>query len=384
MARFSEDSPVTHRSRRHWLWQSWPLFVVILGLSVAGVWATQVAQAQNPEPATADQECLSCHSKPDLSMTLSNGDKLSLYISPDALAQSVHSPLGIGCQSCHPTLTGYPHPANQYASARELSRAYYESCQKCHSANYDQTRDTLHNVHAQVNASGELKTAICTDCHGAHDIRKIANDRVRITQTCGKCHQDIFTQYQSSVHGTALLQEDNHDVPVCTDCHGVHSIQDPRLAQFRTASPEMCAGCHANSQLMSKYGLTTDVYNLYNLSWHGVDVSVYKANWPTIWHDSAVCTDCHGVHNIRKTTDAASTVNPANLLTTCQRCHPGAGPNWTGTWTGHNRVSLTRTPFIFSTQAFYDFFVMLVLGASVIYVGLQIIRATVARVRRSL
>jgi predicted CXXCH cytochrome family protein len=380
MASLRTDSPVAGRSLRRWF----PLWAAALALGLAGIWAPRAAQAQSPQPPPADQACLSCHGNPDLSMVLPNGDKLSLYVSLDALNQSVHMPLGIGCQSCHPNLTGYPHPAITYGSARELSRAFYETCQKCHSANYDQTVDTLHNVHAQINAGGDLKTAICTDCHGVHDIRSIANDRVRISQTCGKCHTDIFAQYQASVHGVALLQENNHDVPVCTDCHGVHSIPDPRLAQFRTATPEMCAGCHANAQLMSKYGLTADVYSLYSLSWHGVDISVYKANWPTIWHESAVCTDCHGVHNIRKASDPASTVNPANLLATCQKCHPTAGPNWTGTWTGHNRVSLERTPFIFYTQEFYDVFVRLVLIASLVYVGLQILRATVARVRRSL
>ena len=178
--------------------------------------------------------------------------------------------------------------------------------------------------------------------------------------------------------------EDNPDVPVCTDCHGVHNIQDPRTALFRIETPELCAGCHANQELMAKYGLSADVYELYRISWHGVDVSVYRANWPSIWHESAVCTDCHGVHHILKTEDPESTVNPANLLTTCQKCHPGVGKNWTGAWTGHNKVSQERTPFVYYTQAFYKAFIPAVLAISALYVLLQIIRATVARVRRSL
>ncbi len=358
------------------------LALVAAGLA-AGLAAAPV-QAQSPQPAAGDEACLTCHGRPDLSLTLPNGDRLSLYVDQSAMAQSVHTSVGIQCQSCHPTFTGYPHPANTYPSARELARAYYQTCEKCHAANYAQTQDTLHNVHAQLSAAGDLKTAVCTDCHGVHDIRSIENDRVRISATCGRCHAAIYADYQASVHGVALVQENNREVPVCTDCHGVHSIQDPRLAQFRAASPEMCAGCHANAALMSKYGLTADVYNLYTLSWHGVDVSVYKAKWPTIWHESAVCTDCHGVHNIRRTSDPASLVNPAHLLATCQRCHPDAGPNWTGTWTGHNRIDPARTPFLFYTQAFYNFFVWVVLWGSAIYVALQILRATVARIRRSL
>jgi formate dehydrogenase gamma subunit len=39
----------------------------------------------------------------------------------------------------------------------------------------------------------------------------------------------------------------------------------------------------------------------------------------------ANCASCHGVHNIFRTADARSTVNPANLPKTCGNCHAGAG-----------------------------------------------------------
>jgi len=193
-----------------------------------------------------------------------------------------------------------------------------------------------------------------------------------------------MSQYKQSVHGTALIEENNPDVPVCTDCHGVHNIKDPRTAQFRVKEPELCAGCHANAQLMAKYNLPADVYDIYKTSWHGVDLSVYEARWPTIWHTSAVCTDCHGVHDILKTSDPASHVNPTNLLATCRKCHPKAGSNWTSAWTGHNPISLSRTPTLYYTKIFYSYFVPGVLALCMIYVTLQIIRATVDRVRRNL
>jgi predicted CXXCH cytochrome family protein len=180
------------------------------------------------------------------------------------------------------------------------------------------------------------------------------------------------------------MEEDNPDVPVCTDCHGVHNIQDPRTEQFQIDSPELCAGCHADAELMNKYNLPADVYDLYKLSWHGVDVSVYKARWPTIWHDSAVCTDCHGIHNIFQTEDARSSVNPDNLLATCQKCHPGVGPNWTDAWTGHHPISLERTPLLYYINIFYSSFITVVLWGAGIYVFLQIVHAVVERGRRSL
>jgi predicted CXXCH cytochrome family protein len=358
-----------------------------LALLPAGflIFIISLIQAQSARANELRQEtekyCLSCHSDSSASITLPSGEVLSIYIAPDTLHQSVHSSAGVECEACHTGITTYPHPLLEYASHRDLSLAYYQICQKCHPANYQKTLDS---IHAQMAASDKQNTPICTDCHGIHDIRPPDQPRAHISETCGQCHPAVVDQYKQSVHGAALLEENNQDVPVCTDCHGVHNIQDPRTAQFRVKEPELCAGCHADPQLMGKYNLPANVYDIYKTSWHGVDLSVYKARWPTIWHDSAVCSDCHGVHDIRKTDDPASHVNSANLLATCQKCHPKAGPNWTSAWTGHNEVSLKRTPSLYYTKVFYTYLVPVILWMCMIYVALQVIRATVDRVRRNL
>ncbi len=358
-----------------------------IGLIAAGalvlllsILVTSPASAGKPAQET-EKYCLQCHSDPNLKMTLPSGETLSLFISQDVLNHSIHSPLGIECEACHTDITTYPHPAISYQSKRELSRVYYKSCEKCHSANYEKTLDSMH---ASAATGGNLEAPVCTDCHGSHNVQKPDEPRTLISETCSKCHGQIVDTYKQSVHGMALISEDNKDVPVCTDCHGVHNIQDPRTIQFRVQSPELCAGCHANQDLMAKYGLSADVYSIYKRSWHGVDVSVYKARWPTIWHDSAVCTDCHGIHDIRKTTDPESKVNPKNLLQTCKQCHPTAGPNWADAWTGHNEISLERTPILYYVEVFYSSFTPFVLWVCVIYVILQIVRSIVDRVRRSM
>ncbi len=355
-----------------------------LPLMLAAALLVLVASLSGTFPVQAQETseyCLTCHGKPNASMTLPDGETLSLYISQEMLHNSVHAQVGIECGACHTNIKTYPHPKNKYKTKRLLSRGYYTSCRGCHSANYEKTLDSMH---AKAAEQGNLNAPICTDCHGAHDVQKPDKPRALVSTTCGQCHTDIYSEYKSSVHGGALIQEDNPDVPVCTDCHGVHNIQDPRTEQFRIAEPDLCAGCHANAELISKYGLPANVYSIYELSWHGVDVSVYKARWPTIWHDSAVCSDCHGVHTIRKTSDPASSVSSQNLLGTCKKCHPDAGPNWVGAWTGHNEISLSRTPMLFYTQAFYTSFTPFVLWLSILYVAMQIIRSLVDKVRRSL
>ncbi len=354
-------------------------------LALALAFATAFLQSSPVKADEPGQEtekfCLSCHANPDLKMTLPSGEEVPLTVSEETLQNSVHHAAGVECQACHTNITDYPHPPINFKDRREMSLAYYQACQKCHQVNYDKAQDS---IHGQQLAAGNPQAPLCTDCHGVHDIQPPDQPRAKISTTCGQCHTQINQEYSASIHGAALIGEDNPDVPVCTDCHGVHNIQDPRTAQFRIHTPDLCASCHADREKMAKYNISADVYDLYSLSWHGVDVNVYQANWQTTWHTSAVCTDCHGTHNIRQTADPASTVNPTNLLGTCQKCHPGVGPNWTGAWIGHNRIDQQRTPFLYYTEQFYGSFTPIVLLVSAIYVILQIIRSTVDRVRRSL
>ena len=357
-------------------------WLALAGMIVMLVSLFMVLPANARPPAQETEKyCLSCHNDPTLTMTLSSGEKLSLYVSQDELDHSVHSNKGIECEACHNNISTYPHPKLEYKNLRELSRNYYETCEKCHSANYAKTQDSMH---AQAAVEGNLDAPICTDCHGHHDTQAPDEPRSLISETCSQCHTDIVETYKQSVHGAALLNEDNPDVPVCTDCHGVHNIQDARTDLFRVQSPELCAKCHADKELMDKYDLSSDVYSIYKRSWHGVDISVYKARWGAVWHDSAVCTDCHGTHDMLKTGDPASKVNPKNLLETCRQCHPSAGPNWIDAWTGHNEVSLERTPILYYVDKFYTSFTPFVLWACIAYVVLQIIRSIVDRVRSTL
>lgn len=357
-----------------------PLAALLLALALSLAFAGGALAQDNP-PQSTEEYCLSCHANPELSLTLPSGETVSLYISPEELATSVHSPIGIECGACHTNIDTFPHPPIDFEDHRQLQMSYYQACQRCHRDLYEETQDS---IHAEIFQQGNLEAPICVDCHGAHDIQPLDQPRTRISTTCGQCHQDIYTEYKDSVHGTALIEEDNPDVPVCTDCHGVHAIHDPRTEIFRIETPELCAGCHADEELMAKYGLPADVYSTYDLSWHGVDVRVFKARWPNLWHNSAVCTDCHGVHDILKTENPASRVSEQNLLATCQQCHEDAGPQFVSAWTGHTEISLEETPFVFYTEVFYNYFSYSVLVVSAIYVLLQILRQTVARVRRSL
>lgn len=343
---------------------------------VAATPAPGTSATATPAPTGPNDACLSCHANKQLSMTFGDGKQGSVYVDGAQVTASVHGAKGIRCTDCHSSISSYPHPKQQAKDARDYSLAAYEICQRCHPGNFAQSQDS---IHAQVLRTSNRFAPVCTDCHGAHDVAKAATPRTRITNTCARCHEPIYSVYSKSVHGQALVNEQNADVPTCVDCHGVHQIEDPRTAAFRLESPETCARCHTDAKLMAKYNISTDVYSTYSEDFHGVTVDFYRTKWTTIWCYKAVCTDCHGIHEILKTSDAASSVNGKNLINTCRKCHPDAPPNFTSAWTGHLQPSLERVAPVYYVQLFYQLIIPLTVGAMVLYVGLDLTRTVLDR-----
>lgn len=77
------------------------------------------------------------------------------------------------------------------------------------------------SVHGKMGVS-------CSDCH--------ADGGPGSDAVCSSCHQEIFTLYRSTPHGT-------RNAPKCTNCHAPHGIKRYRelTAQERIA---ICAHCH--------------------------------------------------------------------------------------------------------------------------------------------
>jgi DnaJ-class molecular chaperone len=158
--------------------------------------------------------------------------------------------------------------------------------------------------------------AVCTDCHGVHDIQPAGtpNIRPRNPETCGKCHVGIFNTYKESIHGIAAMEQGNIDAPTCTDCHGEHKISTP--AEGKISS--VCSQCHSEEGIMAKYDIPVDRSATYRQSFHGIATSYGSTT-------AANCASCHGHHDVRPPTDPKSSVNPKNLAQTCGKpeCHPG-------------------------------------------------------------
>ncbi|MFW5941086.1 MAG: cytochrome c3 family protein [Chloroflexota bacterium] len=334
---------------------------------------TQVVQNGLFAESRSDDYCLACHSLPDRSMTLDSGETVSLTVDEDRFHDSVHgldnSWQPLNCIDCH-TNYEFPHDPVVAGTRREYTLEKVETCERCHEPKFDETMDS---VHREALEQGVEEAAVCTDCHGAHYTPPPDEPRSRISRTCEQCHSTIFDEYAESVHGEALLEEDNPDVAVCTDCHGVHDIGDPNLAAFRVNSPELCAECHADEELMNEYDISTDVFETYVDDFHGTTIALFDLEDPTAGAATAVCFDCHGVHDIRPPDDPHSGIKE-NLLETCQQCHPDATENFPNAWLSHYQPSLEHHPTVFLVNWFYRLIIPGTLTFMVLFIGTDIYR----------
>jgi hypothetical protein len=364
---FKEGSGMTVRAR----WIFLPAIVMILGGGVA--WG-----------AADNQTCLGCHQDEGMSKERA-GKKVSLYVSEEKFKASVHGKLH--CWDCHAKVRDDAHAEGGKKAADravecgkchgQVEKEYRQSlhakaimkgmflsahCYDCHGKhailpsknpksmthgeNIDKTCNRCHSdkefvkQHALASgrSPGELfkesihaKTGAvtCVSCHGSHKLGSLIDPkssifRSNISQTCGACHPDITKQFDESVHGV-LAAKGRIDSPTCTTCHGIHGIKakvdpDSPVNEKRIALTT-CPQCHAAERISKEYGITRKVVKSYYDSFHGLS---YRGG-DTF---SANCASCHGVHEIRSSSDPKSMIHKDNLQKTCGTCHPGASENF--------------------------------------------------------
>ncbi|TWT44182.1 Cytochrome b6-f complex iron-sulfur subunit [Phycisphaerae bacterium RAS1] len=216
------------------------------------------------------------------------------------------------------------------------------ACADCHPAQSKQLSESIH--------AAALR---CPDCHGGEQnyalpdeqrrlyIPPPSNDagtrpafdhgpsfrgkasRAQVPERCGTCHSDVermnpyglrtdqLASYWTSGHGKRLQRFGDDRVAVCTDCHGSHDVLAKSNAHSRTNHanvPQTCAHCHADARLMQPYGLSPDVVEQYRHSIHGR--GVLERGDP----GSPNCATCHGSHT-------AAPPGFADVRHVCGRCH---------------------------------------------------------------
>ena len=199
-----------------------------------------------------------------------------------------------------------------------LSVAPQGTCYTCHIA----IDNAQHDIAKQWNDSVHGQNGIgCASCHGGDptsDEVTVAMstkagfigkpDRATTVTVCGTCHSDVermrqyqlptdqLSKYQASVHGQRLLTAQDTRVAICTDCHGVHDVKkasDPTAAVYPLNVPKLCASCHADTKLMEPYGIPTNQFAIYQNSVHGKALLLNQdVRAPT-------CASCHGSHDAK-------------------------------------------------------------------------------------
>lgn len=277
---------------------------IVLG---AAVCSAALALLAAPAAAQENETCLACHTAPGMVMTLPSTEVVSVTIDPTRFAASPHGK-ALTCTTCHPGNAEIPHPPPAAKTLKEYQAIAAGVCQSCHA---DRAEQVAQSVHGRAQTMGFADTPTCTTCHNPHDAARVVS------------------------------------------------------AEYRNNIPQLCGTCHADPRIMAKYGLRA-VYETYIQEFHGVTTTLYKLTKPHGPVPAAVCTDCHGDHEIRAATDPASKVHPANLLGTCRQCHQTAGRFFATAWTEHKTPGPQAAPLVWYVQLFYGFLI----PATVAFLGL--------------
>lgn len=345
--------------------------IFVLTLSFLGASPQSLA----PEQSRPD-DCEGCHASAlEESVALADGTVLGVYVDPHAFDASVHGN-ELECTDCHRKVGPYPHEPSTYASLRDMRVTRSKTCNRCHYSMFEEVMDSMHFTQLEA---GNLDAPTCVDCHGAHDVQHKGGPRVAISERCGSCHEDVQTEYAGSVHGTSLV-DGSEEVPVCTDCHGVHGIEDPKSAKFHAGEHEICAKCHADEPLMAKYELSANVLDTYMDDFHGTSNALYAKVGADEGRPVATCSDCHGVHDIRSMKDreeVASMLGRTEQM--CVKCHEGAAEDFAAAWLSHAEPTLEKAPLVWGIKWGYRLMIPLIMLGLVLHILMDLVQVRTHR-----
>ncbi len=342
----------------------------------------------------ADQDCLSCHSKDNLSVTR-DGQVISMFVDSLEAQSSIHRK--VACAQCH---TGVS-PSLERPCATITSKV---DCSICHEEVVKTYQTSAHGI---LEERGDPNAPKCLDCHGVHNIRARRDIQsptypTGVPNLCGKCHREgnkaavrytgsqhnILENYTESIHGKGLLQSGLVVTAMCTDCHTAHhvlphdnsessvnhanlpatcgrchngiyeqfsqSIHSPNVYKGDKPLPA-CSDCHKSHTIVRtdsegfKLAIINqcgrchiDVAETYFDTYHG---KVYKLGYTA----AAKCYDCHGSHNILPTYEPKSTLSRQNIVKTCGQCHSGSHRRFAGYLTHATHHDKTKYPILFYT-----------------------------------
>ena len=318
--------------------------MVCLVVAVFAAFATLAIGRANEEDNEAQSEqlryleedqCYVCHLEED-------------YLPQGFHQDDIHLQHGLSCAGCH----GGDPTSSDEEMAMSGEKGFIgvpdkseipEFCGRCHSEiefmrqfqpriATDQVLQYYTSVHGQRLKTGDDKVAGCSDCHTSHAIFPARDARstvfaLNVPNTCNTCHGDSdymsgygipTTQYEDfaqSVHGVALLENQDTGAPACNDCHGNHGATPPGVA----ALSHVCGECHVNNQSY-------------------FDASPMAAAFED--EQLVACEECHGNHKIDPTHDDMVGTGEGS---TCIECHDEGDKGYTAADTIRQHLASLNT-----------------------------------------
>lgn len=231
-----------------------------------------------------------------------------------AFQNDIHSAAGLTCSTCHRSGGAGSYEAPPRTAIAPL-------CATCHSdAAYMRTFDPQVRVdqflqyrtstHGKRMAAGEERVATCSDCHGAHGVRRVSDARspvapLNVATTCARCHADTArmapfgrttmppADWSASVHAAALLRRGDASAPTCISCHGSHGATPPGV----TSVANVCAQCHLREAELFRASPKKEIFDALG---------------------EAECLACHGNHRIESPADSWVGLQEGAV---CAKCH---------------------------------------------------------------
>lgn len=155
----------------------------------------------------------------------------------------------------------------------------------------------------------------CIDCHG--DLNGVYGEHdplLKPVDCITFCHDDPAAEYQESSHVEHMKEKEKRP-PTCKECHmGVNSARETPVKDdkfHRAYINKNCGNCH------EEYMYT------YCTNLHGQLTSLGECST-----EVANCSDCHGGHEILKSSEPDSMVGEKKIVETCSKCHAGADKNF--------------------------------------------------------
>lgn len=198
-------------------------------------------------PTNIPNLCAQCHREGEKAAVRYQGEQHNII---EHYQESIHGKgllksgllVTAKCTDCHSSHRELP--ASDPTSSVHFSNIP-GTCGKCHSGVEEMFNKS---IHVRAVSKSDKALPVCNDCHTAHTIRRTDETgfKLEITNTCGRCHEDITKTYFDTYHGK-VSQLGYTKTAKCYDCHGAHDILpvvDPKSHLSRENVVATCQKCH--------------------------------------------------------------------------------------------------------------------------------------------